>query len=408
MTMTEPRIPTLEEFRAEAREWLATQWPQRPDDVAAIWGEGSDSVSVFHDVPFEEELALDKAIRDWHQKKIDAGWALFTWPERFGGRNLPSAYERAFVEEEARFIVPREHETFNVTVNLVGPTIAVYGTEEQQDRFIPPFIRTDMLCCQLFSEPNAGSDLASLSCSAKQVGDSWIIDGQKVWTSGARLSEYGLLIARSDTTGVKHAGMTAFLLPLNLPGVEIRPIRQMTGGASFNEVFMTNVELSDDYRLGAVGEGWKVALTTLGFERNSSADGAGGAGGTPQQLIALAQHLGKNADPIARQMLAEVYSMGRIAELSGLRMRGTLSAGQDPGPLGSLGKLFWTQRLNRTSDVASYLLGADLMADSGEWGKYAWAEHVLGAPGYRIAGGSDEIQRNIIGERALGLPREPR
>jgi alkylation response protein AidB-like acyl-CoA dehydrogenase len=312
------------------------------------------------------------------------------------------------VEEEARFLVPREHETFNVTVNLVGPTIAVYGTEEQKDRFIPPFIRTDMLCCQLFSEPNAGSDLASLSCSAKQVGDSWIIDGQKVWTSGARLSEYGLLIARSDTTGAKHAGMTAFLLPLNLPGVEIRPIRQMTGGASFNEVFMTNVELSDDYRLGAVGEGWKVALTTLGFERNSSADGAGGAGGTPQQLIALAQHLGKNTDPVARQMLAEVYSMGRIAELSGLRMRGTLSAGQDPGPLGSLGKLFWTQRLNRTSDVATYLLGADLMADSGEWGKYAWAEHVLGAPGYRIAGGSDEIQRNIIGERALGLPREPR
>lgn len=406
--MTEPKIPTLVEFRAEARAWLATQWPKRPSNLEAIWGEGSDSVAVFHDVPFEEELALDKAIRDWHKTKVEDGWALFTWPERFGGRNLPSAYERAFVEEEAHFVVPREHETFNVTVNLVGPTIAVYGTEEQKDRFIPPFIRAEMLCCQLFSEPNAGSDLASLSCSAKKVGDTWIIDGQKVWTSGARLSEYGLLIARSDTAGVKHAGMTAFLLPLNTAGVEIRPIRQMTGGSSFNEVFMTNVELSDEYRLGEIGEGWKVALTTLGFERNSSADGAGGAGGTPQQLIALARHMGKNTDPIARQMLAEVYSMARIAELSGLRIRGTLSAGQDPGPLGSLGKLFWTQRLHRTSDVASYLLGTALAADVNEWGKFAWAEHVLGAPGYRIAGGSDEIQRNIIGERALGLPREPR
>jgi alkylation response protein AidB-like acyl-CoA dehydrogenase len=286
--------------------------------------------------------------------------------------------------------------------------VEVFGTEAQKDRFIPLFLSTESLCCQLFSEPEAGSDLASLRCRAERHGDTWRIDGQKVWTSGARLSEYGLLIARSDPDAPQHRGMTAFLVPFETPGVEVRPIRQMTGGSAFNEVFLSGVELDDSYRLGAEGDGWKVALATLGFERNTTANGAGGVGGGYAQVIALARHLDRTAEPVVRQQLAALYTRCRIEEFSGQRVRGALRASQDPGPLGSVGKLFWTQRLSFVSSVVSHLLGPHLTANTGEWGTYAWAEHVLGAPGYRIAGGSDEIQRNIIGERVLGLPREPR
>jgi alkylation response protein AidB-like acyl-CoA dehydrogenase len=201
--------------------------------------------------------------------------------------------------------------------------------------------------------------------------------------------------------------LTAFLLPLDATGVEIRPIRQMTGGSSFYEVFFTDVELSDTLRLGAVGDGWKVATSTLGFERSVSADGAGGVGGSFKQVLALARHLGRTGDPLVRQDLASLYTLSRIGGLSGMRVRGAMRAGQHPGALGSVGKLFWTQRLSFTSDVVGRLLGPSLLADFAVWGTFAWGEHVLGAPGYRIAGGSDEIQRNIIGERALGLPREP-
>jgi alkylation response protein AidB-like acyl-CoA dehydrogenase len=260
----------------------------------------------------------------------------------------------------------------------------------------------------LFSEPEAGSDLASLRCRAQRTGDTWVIDGQKVWTSGAQLADYGLLIARSDPAAPQHRGMTAFMVPLDAPGVEIRPIRQMTGGASFNEVFLNGVCLGDDMRLGAEGDGWKVALSTLGFERSSSAGGAGGAGGSWSQVLTLVRHLGADHHPIVRQSVAALYTMFRIEELSNERAAAVLRAGQQPGPLGSVGKLFWTQRLAHTSDLVSRVLGPHLVADTGEWGTYAWGEHVLGAPGYRIAGGSDEIQRNIIGERVLGLPREPR
>lgn len=405
--MTTTATLSLQEFRSRAAAWLAERLEPRRAE-ASTWGVGPESVAVFHDLGLDEARRLDAVLRDWHRSKLADGWAGITWPVEFGGLGLDPEYDRAFHEEQSRFVAPIEHEAFNVTLDLVAPVIQMYGTDAQKQHFLPMFLRVEKLACQLFSEPEAGSDLASLRCRAQRSGTNWVIDGQKVWTSGAQLADFGLLIARSDPSAPQHRGMTAFMVPLDAPGVEIRPIRQMTGGASFNEVFLSGVQLGDDLRLGAEGDGWKVALSTLGFERSSSAGGAGGAGGSWAQVLALARHLGADRDALLRQSLAALYTMFRIEELSNERAAAVLRAGQQPGPLGSVGKLFWTQRLARTSDLVSSILGARLAADTGEWGTYAWCEHVLGAPGYRIAGGSDEIQRNIIGERVLGLPREPR
>ncbi len=238
-------------------------------------------------------------------------------------------------------------------------------------------------------------------------GDEWVVTGQKVWSSGARFSAWGELICRTDPNAPKHAGLTAFMVPMDAPGIEVRPIRQMSGGACFNEVFLDEVRIADHLRLGAVGGGWKVALATLAFERASSgANREEDRGGSWDQVLALARWVGAADDPVVRQRLAELYSLDRLRSLSGQRLVG--ADDREPGPSGSIGKLQWTRWMSRVSDVVAGLLGPRLVADSGEWGTFAWTKHVLGAPGYRIAGGSDEIQRNIIGERLLGLPPEPR
>jgi alkylation response protein AidB-like acyl-CoA dehydrogenase len=233
-----------------------------------------------------------------------------------------------------------------------------------------------------------------------------VISGQKVWSSGAQFAGWGELISRTDPGVPKHAGMTAFLIPLDAPGVEIRPIRQMSGGSSFCEVFLTDARIPDDLRLGAVGQGWKVALTTLGFERGGS--GNRGVGGSWEQLLALARWLGRTGDPVVRQQLASVYIHQQVRRMNAARVAAATAAGQPPGPEGSIGKLLWAAGMTEIGQVAASLLGPRLMADTGEWGTFAWNDHVLGAPGYRIAGGSDEIQRNIIAERVLGLPGDVR
>ena len=400
--------PSLATFAAEARAWLEGHAERREGgDEEAPWGSGDDGVAVFHNLSLEQERALHEEASAWQRAKFDAGFGAISWDERYGGRALPPAYERAFRGEEARFRTPVPHELFSVTTGLIAPTVATYGTEEQKDRFVRTFLRTDEYCSQLFSEPGAGSDLAALGCRAEPDGDEWVLNGQKVWNSGTMFAQWGEIICRSDTSAPKHKGQTAFLVPLDAPGVEIRPIRQMTGGASFNEVFLTDVRVPDSLRLGPVGDGWKVALTTLGFERGASSGGGRGVGGSFRRVLALARHLGVTEDPVVRQHLTRLFSQNRLLQLNGQRAQAASRAGQAPGPEGSIGKLLWTQSLSSTSDVVSHLLGPRLLADTGEWGTYAWGEHVLGAPGYRIAGGSDEVQRNIIGERVLGLPREP-
>jgi alkylation response protein AidB-like acyl-CoA dehydrogenase len=399
---------SVDEFRARAASWLKENARPRVEEDAT-WGVGSDDVSVFHDLTAEEEDDLLQRLMAWQRQKFDAGYGAITWPVEHGGAGLTTEHQQAFLDEEAAFEVPSSHETFSVTTRLVAPTIHVFGTEEQRDRFIRPFLRTEELCCQLFSEPGAGSDLAGLTTSAVRDGDDWIVTGQKVWSSGAMFSTWGELICRTDPTAPKHAGLSAFLLPLDNPGVEIRPIRQMSGGASFNEVFLDEVRVPDSLRLGSVGDGWRVALTTLAFERATSGSARSHEhGGSWEQVLGLARWAGVTADPVVRQRLAALYSLHRLRGLNGERVAAESDPGAPPGPLHSTAKLQWTQWMSAVSDIVSAILGPRLVADTGAWGTYAWTDHVLGAPGYRIAGGSDEIQRNIIGERVLGLPAEPR
>jgi alkylation response protein AidB-like acyl-CoA dehydrogenase len=412
--MEQDAMPTasehLDDFAAGASSWLKANAEPAGADVPTAWGAGSDDVSVFHDLSDDDEQALLDRAMAWQRTKFDAGFGALQWPVEHGGAALAPIYEDVFDDLESGFVTPSHHETFSVTLHLVAPTIRTFGTPAQQRDLIPRFLRTTELCCQLFSEPGAGSDLAGLATRAVRDGDEWVINGQKTWSSGARFSAWGELICRTDPDVPKHAGQTAFMIPMDTPGISIVPIRQMSGGASFNEVFFDDVRIPDRLRLGDVGRGWKVALTTLGFERSTSGSGRGGqaVGGSWAQLRALAEHLDATEDRRLRDELARLYSLDRIRDLLAARVAATARAGGMPGPEASLGKLLWTQWMTRAGDVAARMLGPSILADTGEWGTYAWSKHLLGAPGYRIAGGSDEVQRNIIGERVLGLPGEPR
>jgi len=400
-------MESVAEFRERARQWLESQASYRTADTTTQrWGEGEFSVTVFHDVSDAEEIEHVGKYKAWHDTKVAAGFGAIAIDPAWGGLGLTKAHDAAFKEVEAQFDVPRDHEIISVTSKLIAPTIEEFGDETQREMWCRRFFQLDEFCCQLFSEPGAGSDLAGLSCRAVRDGDEWVIDGQKVWTSTARISQYGFAICRTDVDVAKHAGMTAFLIPLDAPGVEVRPIQQMSGGASFNEVFMSGVRISDEMRVGEVGMGWKVALTVLGHERSSS--GGSSRGGGYDELVMLARHVGRTDDPQIRQDLARSYTMRRVREWVRAGAAARAKATGSSGPGGSITKLMWTIEMAHTSAVASRLLGASLTADTGEWGTFAWNEHVMGAPGYRIAGGSDEIQRNIVGERVLGLPGEPR
>ena len=395
----------LAEFLSQAEQWLEAHAPRRKPTTELQWGEGPDSVALFRNLSFEEERAHIDETRAWQQAKSDAGYGSISWPEEYGGAGLPLSHENAFRRLESGFQTPSTHEAVGITLDLVAPTVLAWGDDAQRARYVRPMRRTDEMWCQLFSEPGAGSDLASLSTRARRDGDEWVLDGQKVWTSGAQYADFGYILCRTDPTSERHAGITAFIVPMDAPGIEVRPLRQMTGGSSFNEVFLTDVRIPDANRLGPVGDGWKVAITTLGFERASVTKGGGGSVGTFMRVSALSRHLGRNDDPVVRQQLAGLYIDGRLRALTAQRAGARLKAGGVPGPEGSIGKLQWTEGMRRTSDCVSTILGPRLVADSGEWGTYAWSEFVLGAAGYRIAGGSDEIQKNIIAERVLGLPR---
>jgi alkylation response protein AidB-like acyl-CoA dehydrogenase len=270
--------------------------------------------------------------------------------------------------------------------------------------------RGDVIACQLFSEPAAGSDLAGIQTRAMRDGDEWVLNGQKVWTSGAQYSDIGEIITRTSTDpDSRHRGLTMFVVDMHAPGVEVRPLRQMTGGASFNEVFFTDVRVPAEFLLGEADQGWTVALTTLMNERMAIGGGSIAPGqGVSQRLTQLARHLDRAGDPGVRQALADIYINSSVARFTTMRAMAKLRAGQLPGPEASTLKLALTNNLQRISAAVSTILGPRLIADTGEWGTYAWADMLLGVPGLRVAGGTDEVMRNIVGERVLGLPKEPR
>lgn len=399
---TNTTLPDLATFTEEARAWLSSMAGFRQD---ADYGVGDDSVAVFENWTAEQEREHTDRIRAYEQAKFDAGWGPLTWSEEFGGRDLPMAYLLAFRQQEEQFDVPRRTEMFPVTQQLVAPTIAQWGTDFQKDRYVRAMLRTDLIACQLFSETEAGSDLAAVRTRAVQEGEDWVLNGHKVWTSGARVADLGVAVCRTDPTVAKHAGLTVFLVPMDAPGVTVRPIQQMTGGSAFNEVYLDDVRLTDDMRLGPVGAGWKVALTVLAAERLDSGNlGLGNA----DRLVNLAFHLGREPGDRERQLVADVVVRSWVQRVTGMRVAAAVVAGQDPGPEASVGKLLATDTMARTSEAARALLGPDVAVRGDGWGRWAWTEHLLGAPGYRIAGGTDEIQHNIIAERLLGLPKEPR
>lgn len=383
--------PETEAFRTEVRAFLAETLPPDWKGIGAL----------------DEEAAWAFA-RDWRRLLAEHRYLSLTWPEQYGGRGLTKLHQVVLMEELALAGVPfgLPQDTFGV--KMLANTLLRWGTDQQKAHFLPRILSGEDTWCQGYSEPDAGSDLASLRTRAVRDGEEWVIDGQKVWTSGAQFADYGLLLARTDPDVVKQAGITAFLVPMDAPGVEVRPIRQMSGGTSFNEVFLGGVRVADRLRIGRPGQGWEVANATLAFERTASGSGNRRKGGTFPDVLALARSLGRTGDPLVRQRLADLYVRAALRAATVDRVARTSAAGGRPGPEASLTKLMASELLTRTGQVAAELMGARISADTGEPGTFAWTQHLLGAPGYRLAGGTDQIQRNLIGERVLKLPPEPR
>ncbi len=396
---------TLEQFIADATAFLDANATKKAAAKEFVWGEGPDDASLFEEVDRElEKVELAKA-QAWRAKRFDAGFGYISGAEAMGGRGLPRAFDQAYANLEAKYEVP-DQGFFTIGLGMVAPTIASHASEEVAAEIVPKMYRGDIVGAQLFSEPGAGSDLASLTMKAERDGDEWIITGQKVWTSGAHYSDIGEVICRTDPDLPKHKGLTGFIVDMKAPGVEIRPLVQMTGGASFNEVFFEEVRVPDSHRLGEVNDGWRVALTTLMNERAAIGGGTGG-GGAMTKLIEMVRHFGLADDPLIRQELMDLYIRGQALRFNNMRAMDKIKAGELPGAEMSGAKLALTENMRRTSAFIGRVIGPRLTADTGEWGTFSWAGYVLGMPGMAIAGGSDQVLRNILGERVLGLPKEP-
>lgn len=395
---------TLAEFEKEALAFLEANVERRPVEKAFVWGEGSDN--FYREKDRQQEADNAEEAKLWRQKKFDAGFGWITGPKEYGGRELPPSFDRAYSQLESQFRVP-DQSAFAISLGMVTPTIYDHGSERAKELYVKKLWRGEMIASQLFSEPGAGSDLASLTTKAVKDGDEWVITGQKVWTTGAHYSDIGEIMTRTDWDLPKHKGLTAFIIDFKDPNVEVRPLKQMTGGASFNEIFFNEVRVKDDMRLGDVNNGWNVALTTLMNERASIGTNNSGDSNLLTRVIAMVKHYGLESDPLVRNELSNIVINYRIANMNAQRTTAKAKAGQLPGPEGSIGKMVLVNNQARLVKFLSHILGPKLIADSGEWGTYAWANFVLGTPGLRIAGGSDEVMRNIVGERVLGLPKEP-
>jgi alkylation response protein AidB-like acyl-CoA dehydrogenase len=395
------------EVRAEAAEWFRANWDP------------------------------ERSLREWWAALARSGWGFPTWPTSWFGRGLPPNVTRAVAD--ARRTVGALGPPAGIAQNLAGPTILAHGTDDQKQRFLPGIV-TGEIWCQLFSEPGAGSDLASIQTRAERDGDEWVVDGQKVWTSGAHVARFGILIARTDPSLPKHQGVSYFVIDMDQPGIEVRPIREMTGRAIFNEVFLTGARVPADNLIGDLGEGWAVALTTLANERTMLSAGSFGSSGSAAAIqpldldsragdalrpaetettasgsgagdlvLGLAEEFGRRSDPIVRQEIARIHTLLEIARYTDLRVQAVIDAGGRPGPEVSVGKLAASHLLCTMRETMFRLCGpyATLWGDDAPRGGRV---HEVGFSSYLISigGGTDQIQRNIIGERVLGLPREPR
>ncbi len=370
-------------FRAEARVFLEAHAP-------------ADLPDYFDD---DDDESFVERWRAWHEVVVEHGWAALTWPAEYGGRGLGPVEQIVWNQELARQGIGES--LYVVGIGMAGPTIIAHGSDEQKRRYLDPMRTGEEIWCQLFSEPGAGSDLAALATRAVRDGDDWVVTGQKTWCSGAHYGDFGILLARTDPSLPKHDGITYFLTEMRAPGVEVRPLRQMTGGSHFNEVFLNEVRIPDERRLGPVGGGWGVAMTTLmnermamgGLERMFSFD----------TLLEHARAHRENVDEPTRDEIARLYTWTRTLELLNARIITKLGRGEIPDAESSVMKLALARVVTKYAELGLRLLGPEALLRRGYW-----QNQFLGAPSLHIAGGTDEIQKNIAAERVLGLPREPR
>jgi alkylation response protein AidB-like acyl-CoA dehydrogenase len=391
--------PEQEAFRDQVRSWLK-------DNIPAEWAE---QIAVTADLPRPEAYEL---LRRWQRKMHDAGFIGVTWPKEYGGRGLTFLEEMILHQELALAKAPP---VLNILgVGMAGPTIIAYGTEAQKQRYPAKILSCEEIWCQGYSEPNAGSDLAALQTRAVKDGDHYVINGQKVWTSLAHVADWMMLLARTNPDAPKHKGITYFLLDMHLPGVTVKPLRQITGDAEFNEVFFDNVRVPQSQVLGGVDNGWAVGLTTLMYERLAlgfglqvrlriALDG----------LIEMARRVEKNGvaitkDAIMRQKIAQLWIDTECLKYTGARAVTKLLKGELPGPEASTGKMGWVENNQRLQELAMEIQGPySQLARGSEWAVEGglWQHTFLRSRANSIEGGTTEIQRNIIGERVLGLPK---
>ena len=384
------------QFRAKCSAWL--------QDNAQL------KTQVVNHNPHGEPGSQDflDAARSWQKKKFDAGWAMLHWPKIYGGLEASPLERIIWGQEEVKFNVPQG--IYEIGLGMAGPVMMQYATEQQKQRYLPLMAAGEEIWCQLFSEPSAGSDVAGLRSKAVQDGDDWIINGQKVWTSGAQFCDYGIIVVRHDPNVDKHAGMTFFFVDMKSSGIDIKPIKQITGGSSFNEVYFNDVRIPDSQRLGAIGDGWRVAITTLMNERLAVGDAKGvdateafeWAQGQDDHGQALIQNRA------VRESIADWYCQASGLRNTKLRTMSALSKGDTPGPEASITKVVSANKLQAIGNfgIDSLDMAGMLKTELSDVHDFhnAW----LGSAGLRIAGGTDEILKNIIAERVLGLPQDPR
>ncbi len=384
--------PTDDAFRLEVEDFFS-QAGSKIDAIAEGIGD-ADTTALGRAKSFQ--LALS-----------EAGLAGITYSKEYGGAGLTDQQQEIFNGVASGWDSPTS--PFSISHGMCLPMLNQFGTHEQKLQFMPDNISGKTIWCQLFSEPGAGSDVASLATRAVLDGDEWIINGQKVWTSGAHYCDYGIVVARTDPSLPKHRGLTMFIIDMTDSAIDVRPLKQISGGQGFNEIFFTDLRIPVDYQLGELNQGWNLAVSMLMFERVSIGASAGGLNADrSSDLIRLAQNNGRSKDPLIRQKLADLWIREKIKSFIGQRIRDAVSAGQVPGPEGSIAKLNGALLARTIRDTSIDLVQTPVQAwekDSSDGNQ--WAIGCLAAAGISIAGGTDEVQRNIIGERVLGLPKEP-
>jgi alkylation response protein AidB-like acyl-CoA dehydrogenase len=370
-------------FRAEARAWLEEHAPP---------------LRARRDAATNDREQFD-AGRAWQRELFDGGWAGVAWPVEYGGRGATPAQASIFAEEQAAFGVSAGF--VGSTIGMVGPVLLSHGSVAQRSRFLRPLLRADETWCQLFSEPAAGSDLANLATRAERDGAEFVVNGQKVWTSNAQLCDYAILLARTNPDAPKHRGITFFLVDLRTPGIEVRPLRQITGAAHFNEVFLTDVRIPVDNVIGEIDNGWGPARAVLAHEASVIGGGNAAALGCAD-LVALARELGRGCEPIMRQRLAHAYAVEQILQYMKSRMQSSARSGGRPEIDGSVMKVLWSEARRQRAELGVALLGAGGALND------VWPIQLLEQFSGTIGGGTNEVHRTMIGERVLGLPPESR